>query len=156
MFGQGAAGGAHFLGALFVHVGMTRGDQILRRLVHGVEIIAGVVQVFAAVGAPAVAQPVHRIEYGIDVLLFFFFRIGVVEAHVAEVQVPVRLGRKARADSGRIGRRAGVHRREARFAAPGARRILAAREVRVDGVADEVGDVRGGRVGGLIHGCENA
>ncbi len=117
----------------------------------------------------------HRIEYGIDVFLLFLFRIGVVEAHVAhaaviaceaeieadrlgvaEVQVAVGLGRKARADFRRIGRRAGVGRREAGAPAPGARRILAAGEVGVDGVADEIGEVRSGRAGRLIHGFDSA
>ena len=175
VLGQRAARGAQFLGALFVHVGVARTDQVFRRLVHGIEIVARVVQVLGAVGAPVKAEPAHRIEYRIDVLLFFLLRIGIVEAHVAdaavvareaeveadrlgvaEVQVAVGLGRKARADFRRIGRRAGVRRSEARAPAPGACGVFAARQVGVDDVANEVGDVRGGRAGGLIHDFDSA
>ena len=137
VLGQRAARGAHFLGALFVDVGVAGGDQILRRQVHGIEVVAGVVQVLGAVGDPAEAQPAHRVEDRIDVLLLFLFRIGVVEAHVAdaaviareaeveadglgvaEVQVAVGLGRKARADFRRIARRARVRRGQGRVCRP--------------------------------------
>jgi hypothetical protein len=62
---------------------------------------------------PGEAQPLDRVEDGVDVFLFFLLRVGVVETHVAaagvvsgqaevqadrlgvaDVQVAVRLGRK--------------------------------------------------------------
>src|SRR5487761_2658884 len=113
-----------------------------------------------AVSAPAETEPAHRIEVGIDVLLLFLFRTGVVEAHVAdaavvareaEVEVAVGLGRKARADFRRIGRRARMRGGQAGAPAPGARRVFARGQVRVDGVADEISEVRSGRAGWLIH-----
>jgi hypothetical protein len=118
----------------------------------------------------------HRVENRIDVLLFFLFRIGVVEAHVtraaivacqaevqtdrfgvAEVQVAVGLRRETRANFRRIGRRFRVCARGAGPAAPGARCVRAAREVRVDDVADEVRDVRRGGFGlALRHGVSES
>jgi hypothetical protein len=76
---------------------------------------------------PVEAEPAHRVDDRIDVLLLLFLRVGVVEAQVADaavflrqaevegdalgvadVRVAVRLGRKAGADPRRISRRAGV------------------------------------------------
>jgi len=135
--GQRAAIGAHLVGAERIDVGQPRLDQVFGAGVHGVEIVRRKVQVLA----PVEAQPFHRLDDGIDVLLFLFFRVGVVEAQVADaavvarqaeiqkdrlgvpqVQVAVGLGRKARLDA----------------AAPFAGGILL-----VDDVADEIGG-RGG------------
>jgi len=88
--------------------------------------------------APLEAQPLHRLEDGVDIFLLFLLGVGVVEAHVADaavglgeaevqadrlgvavVKVAVGLGREARLDAAAPFRRA---------------------DVLVDDVADEVGD----------------
>ncbi len=112
--GQRAAAGTDLLGALLIDIGMTAEDQMFGGAVHRVEVIAGVVELLA----PVKAQPLHGIDDGIDVLLIFLFRVGVVEAQVAgasvvacqskvqanalgmaDMQVAVGFGRKARADA---------------------------------------------------------
>jgi len=129
---QGAPGGADLVGALAVHVGVPALDQRLGELVEPVEVIGGVVLVLA----PLEAEPLRRVLDGVDVLLLLLDRVGVVEAQVAdaavlpgeaeveadrlgvaEVQVAVRLGRKARDDA----------------------LVLARGEVRLDDLADEIG-----------------
>ena len=153
--GERAAIFAHVVGGLFIDVGVARGNQVLRRLVHKVKIIAGEKNVLA----PVKAQPLHRLNDRIDVFLFLFFRIGVVKAHVAraviglreaeikanrlgvaDVQITIRLRRKPRADFRRIGRRIGVRVSRAGLAAPATRGKLAACHIAVDDVADEVAD----------------
>jgi hypothetical protein len=79
--------------------------------------------------SPVEAEPLHSLLDGVDVLLFLLFRVGVVEAQVAaaavllgeaeveadrldvaEMQVAVRLGRKARAHPGvGAGGQVGIH-----------------------------------------------
>ena len=146
--GQRAAVGAHLLGRLRVHIGLAGLDQADRAVVHAVEIVRGEVQVLA----PLEAEPMHRLEDGVDVFLLFLLGVGVVEAHVADaavglgqaevqadrlgvavVQVAVGLGREARLDA----------------AAP-----FAVAVVLVDDAADEVGDDGGfgGRSGGVLFG----
>ena len=140
--GQRATVGAHLLGRLRVHIGLPGPDQAQRAVVHAVEVVRGEVQVFA----PLEAEPLHRLEDGVDVLLLFLLGVGVVEAHVAGaavglgeaevqadrlgvavVQVAVGLGRKARLDA----------------AAPFRRT-----DVLVDDVADEIG--HDGRFGSRV------
>jgi hypothetical protein len=161
-FGKRAAPGAHLGGGLAVDVGVACFDQALCRAVHEIEIIAGVIEI----GAPVEAQPLHRADDGIDVLLLFFFRVGVVEAQVAgaavalrqpeveadrlgvaDVQIAVRLRREARADSCRIRRRARMCCGRTGLAAPGARRVPALRKVGLYCLADEIGRGRGVRRG---------
>ena len=151
--GKRAAVSPHLFRALAVHVCESALDQVLRKTVEMFEIIRRVVKM----PAPVEAEPSHRIEYGIDVLLLFFFRIRVVEAQVAEaavvarqpevetdrlgvpdVQVAVGFRGKARADFGRVGRGAGMRRSRTGFAAPGARGMLAGREVGFDDAANEI------------------
>ena len=154
--GQRAAVGAHFLRALFIHIGVARGDQVFRRFIHEVEIVTGEIQV----RAPVKTQPLHRILDRVDVFLLFLFRIGVVEAQVAgaavmqreakiqadrfgvaQMQVAVGFRREAGADFRRIRERAGMARRRSRFAAPSAAGVMACGEVGFDMAADEI---RGG------------
>src|SRR5690606_38703991 len=82
-FSQGATVGAHFFGALLVNVGMARVHQGFGELVHIVEVVAGKVQVLFFIEGPVKAQPFHHVDNGVHVLLFFFFRVGVVKAQVA-------------------------------------------------------------------------
>ena len=105
---------ADFLGAQVVDVRLAVFDQFDRPLVELVEIIRGIVE-----AVPFEAQPPHVALNGVDILLLFFFGIGVVEAEVglaaelvghaevdadrlgvADVQVAVGLGRKAGLDDG--------------------------------------------------------
>ena len=160
-FGEGAAIGADLVRALLIDVGMAGPDQVFGGLVHEFKVIARVVEMLSAAGRPVETEPMHGIEDRIDVLLLLLLRIGVIEAHVAraavvareaevqadrlgvaEMQVAVGLGREARANFRRIGRRLRVRARGARPAAPRARCVRAARKVGVDDVADEVRNVR--------------
>ncbi len=151
--GVRAAQRAHLLGVEAVHVGVAVLDQALRRVVHEVEVVAGVVQV----RAPVKAQPFDRGDYRVDVFQLFLLRVGVVEAQVAraavverepeveadglgvpDVEIAVRLRGKTRADPRRIRRGAFMRSRRARLAAPRAGGVLSARQIGVDRGADEV------------------
>ena len=141
--GQGATRGAHLVGRGVVHIGVAVGDQVLRPGIELFEIVRRVMQVHA----PVEAEPVHITLDGVDELLLLLGRVGVVEAQVAaaaefvgdaeiqadgfgvpDVQVAVRLRRKAGDDAGHA--------------------VL--REVVVDDVADEVAPrFLGRRVDGL-------
>ena len=118
-FGQRAAIGAHFLGALAIDIGVAVLDQRRGAAVHRIEVVRGEIQV----RAPVETQPPHRVDDRIDVLLFFARRIGVVEAQMAgatelprqaevqadrlgvpDVQEPVGFRRKTRADPRRVDR----------------------------------------------------
>jgi hypothetical protein len=159
-----AAVRAHLVGALLVDVGVAGRDQRFGRAVHEVEIVARVVQVADAVRMPVVAEPGHRVQDAVDVLLLFLLRIRVIEAHVADaavlgrepevqrdalgvadMQVAVRLGRKTGADAGRIWGAGGVRRGIARLAGEAPAGIGALGEVALDDVAQEVAALR--RVG---------
>jgi hypothetical protein len=86
--GQGAAVGAHLLMGLVVHIGLAGADQVLRPGVELLEIIGGVVEV----RAPIIAEPMDVTLDGVDELLLFLGRIGVVEAQIA---LPAELLRDA-------------------------------------------------------------
>ena len=111
--GQRAAVLADLVGGQVVDVGLAVLDQLDRPLVELLEIVGGVVE-----AVPLEAQPAHVLLDGIDVLRLFLRRVGVVEAQVgraaelvgqaeieadrlgvADVQVAVGLGRKARLDA---------------------------------------------------------
>src|SRR4029453_17146905 len=98
---------------------------------------AGGVQGLAAMGLPRVAEPAHRVEDAIDVLLLLLLGVGVVEAHVADaavllrqaevqpdalgmahVQVAVGLGREAGTDLRGVGAALGLVGRAAGRARP--------------------------------------
>ncbi len=104
---------SNLLGAQRVHVREPQLDESFGCLVELLEIIRGVREAIA----PVESQPVHILLDGIDVLLVFLVRVGIVvtqvgapaglfghaeiEAdrhHVADVQVAVRLRRKPRDD----------------------------------------------------------
>ena len=108
--GQRAAGDAHLLLRLVVDIGVAGADQVLGPFVEPLEIVRGVIEVLA----PIEAEPAHVALDGVDVLLLFPGRVGVVEAQVAaaaellgdaeieadrlgvaDVEIAVRLGRKA-------------------------------------------------------------
>ena len=110
--GERAAMLADLVGGEVVDVGFACLDQLQRPLVELAEIVGGVAEPL-----PVEAQPAHVLLDGIDVLLLFLFGIGVVEAQVgfaaelvreaeveadslgvADVEVAVGLGRKARLD----------------------------------------------------------
>ena len=129
--GQRPAMRANLLGAQRVHIGKPHLDQLLGSLVQLPEIVRRVRQAVA----PVESQPVHILLNGVDVLLVFLVRIGVVitqegaparlggdteiqaDRHdVADVQVAIRLRRKPGND----------------FA------MLPGREVVMDDLADEV------------------
>ena len=83
----------------------------------------------------------HHLDNGVDILLLFTLRVGVVKAQVAhtavvrrqaevqadafgmaDMQVAVGLGREARADACGVGRAGSMQRRVARLATPQAAR----------------------------------
>ncbi len=109
------------------------------------------------VGFPVETQPLHRVEDGVHVLLFFLLGVGVVKAHVADaavvarqaevqadalgvahVQVAVGFGREAGADLGRVGLAGVVEGGITRAAAPLALGVGAGGEVFFNDLAQEV------------------
>jgi hypothetical protein len=153
-FGERAPVRTHLLGALAIDVRLAVLDEGLAEPVQDIEVVRGVVQMFA----PVEAQPAHGVDDGIDVFLLFLRRVGVVEAHVAdtavvlrqteiqadrlgvaEVQVAVGFGRKARAHLPRIGVSACMGICRTRFAAPGARGITVVAQVFLDHRPQKIG-----------------
>ncbi len=166
-FGQGAAVGPDLVGALFIDVGVAGLDQRLGELIHIAEVVAGEIQVVAAVGLPVEAQPVHGLDDGVDVLLVFLLGIGVVKAQVtdaaevagqaevhadalgvADVQIAVRLRRKTGADLRRIGFALLLHGGRPRLARPTLALEAVGLQVVFDDVEQEIGCGGGRRRGG--------
>ena len=155
---------------MLVDVGVAGFDQVFGGAVHEVEVVAGLVEVgFFAVGrvVPVKAQPLHGVHDAVDVFGVFLFGVGVVKAQVAhaavvarqaevqadalgvaDVQVAVGLGRKARADLGRVGLAGGVVGGVAGAAAPAAGGVGAFGQVFFDDLAQEVAGFVGFFVGG--------
>ena len=173
--GEVAAAGAHGFRRLLVDIGVAGLDQRLGRAVHEVEVVAGVVEMALGLAFerrfPAEAQPLHRVEDGVDIFLLLLLRIGVVEAHVADaaivarqaevqadalgvadMQVAVGLGREAGADLRRIGLALAVVRAVAGRAGPAAAGVAALLEIALDDRAQEVAGLvfRAGAVGGGV------
>jgi hypothetical protein len=113
--GQCAAMLADLIGSQIVDVGLSGSDQLDGPLVQLLEVVGGEVEVLA----PVEPQPADVGLDGVDVLLLFLHRVGVVEAQVAppaelvrypevqadrlgvaDVEVAVRLGREAGDDGG--------------------------------------------------------
>ena len=109
--GQRAAVLADLIGREVVDVRLARADELLGPLVELLEVVAGVIEVLA----PVEAEPADVAHDRVDVLLALLGGIGVVEAQVAaaaelpghaeveadrlgvaDVEIAVRLGRKAR------------------------------------------------------------
>ena len=118
-FGQAAAILARLLGRQVADVGLARLDQVNGPCMQLVEIVGGI----ALFTGPLKAQPLHVALDRVDVFLVFLGRVGVVETQVAyaaeflgqaevqadrlgmaNVQVAVGLGRKARDDAGMLAR----------------------------------------------------
>ena len=108
---EGATVLAHLVLAKLVDICLANLNELNRHLVKLVKIIGGVIESTV----PVVAKPVYILGDGVDIFLFFFCRIGIVKAQVArtavlfrnaevqtdrfgmaDVQITVRLGRKAR------------------------------------------------------------
>src|SRR6202012_4371784 len=77
--GQGAAVDADVVLRLVVDIGEAALDQSLRPFVEPIEVVRGVKRLTN----PIVAKPPHIRLDGVDILLLFLGRIGVVEAQVA-------------------------------------------------------------------------
>ncbi len=120
--GERAAILADLVGRQAVDVGQAGPDQVLGVAVERLEVVGGVEQ-----AGPVEPEPLHVGLDRVDVLDVFLGRVGVVEAQVAaaaelagdaevqadrlgvaDVQVPVRLRRKARRDAPRMTRRPDV------------------------------------------------
>ncbi len=112
--GEGAAMLANLFGGEIIHVGLAGLDELDRPLEELVEVVGGVAEAI-----PLKAEPAHILLDGVHVLLLFLLGIGVVEAQVGQaaelvgqaeveadglgvtdVQVAVRLRRKARLNDG--------------------------------------------------------
>ena len=122
--GQGAAVGADLVLGLVVHIGLAGADQVLGPGIELLEIVRRVVEMVA----PIEAEPVDVLLDGVDELLLFLGRIGVVEAQVAlaaellrdaeiqayrlgvaDMEIAVRLRRKPGDDlAGAAGREIGL------------------------------------------------
>ena len=102
-------------------------------------------------------QPLHRVQNAVDVFGVFFFRVGVIKAHVAhativacqakvqadalgvaDVQIAVGLGREACADFGRVGLARRMVGRIAGCTGPAALGIGAFLKVRFDDLAQKI------------------
>ena len=113
--GQRAAHRPHLVGRLVVDIGLAGANQVLGPVVELLEIVRRMVEMLA----PVEAEPAHVALDGVDVFLLLLHRIGVVEAQVAaaaeflrhaeiqadrlgvaDMQIAVRLRRKARDDAG--------------------------------------------------------
>ena len=109
--GQRAAGETRLFLGLVVHIGLAGADQLLGPAVEALEIVRRMIEVLA----PVEAEPAHVRFDRVDVFLLFLGRVGVVEAQIAvaaellrdpeveadgfgvpDMQIAVRLGRKAR------------------------------------------------------------
>ena len=103
--------GADLLRRLIVNISLAGADEVLGPFVELLKIVRGVVEV----ASPIEAEPAHVVLDGIDIFLLLLDRIGVVEPKVAatteflgnaeveadrlgvaDMQIPVRLRRKAR------------------------------------------------------------
>ena len=112
--GEGAAVLADLVGGEVVDVGFAVLDELEGPLVELAEVVGGVAE-----AVPVEAEPADVFLDGVDVLLLFFFGIGVVEAQVgfaaelvgeaeveadglgvADVEIAVGLGGKAGLDDG--------------------------------------------------------
>ena len=164
-FEKRAAIGAHFVGALFVDVGVTGLDQMFGKLVHPIEIIGRVIEIVFRAMLPVKAHPADAFLDRVNVLLVFLNRVGVVKAHVADalvigrqseiqanalgvtdMQIAVGFGRKTRANTRPIGltllQLFGIG---SRMTAPVARQVVALLQIVFNDLADEVGRTRGAR-----------
>ncbi len=94
--GEGAAVLADLVGGEVVNVGLAGLDKAGRPRIQLLEVVGGEVQVLA----PVEPQPAHVGLDGVDVLLLFFHRVGVVEAQVAAA---VELGGDAEVEADRLG-----------------------------------------------------
>jgi len=140
---------ARLFGRQVADVGLAGADQLLRARVELLEVVRGI----EGLALPLESEPAHVLEDGVDVLDVLGGRVGVVEAQVAR---PVVLGRDAEVEADglgvadvevpvRLGRKARVH----------ATAVLPGGQIRVDEVLDEVG---GGALalGVLVgHGARN-
>ena len=95
-FGQRAARGAHLRRRLVVDIGEAPFDQNFRPFVEPVEMVRRVVEMIA----PVEAEPAHILLNGVDIKLFFFERVGVVEAQMA---APAEFRRHAEIQADRFG-----------------------------------------------------
>ncbi|MDT4857438.1 hypothetical protein FQZ97_918620 [compost metagenome] len=130
--GQATAVVAHFFGRQVADEGLAGLDQLDGPVMQLVEIVGGV----ALFAGPLEAQPLHVALDGVDVLLVFLGRVGVVEAQVA---VTAELLGQAEVQADRLGM-ADMQ------VAVGLRReagddlgVLAGIQVRLDDLAQEVG-----------------
>ena len=94
--GEGAAVLADLVGGEVVHVGLAGLDELDGPLVQLLEVVGGEVQVLA----PVEPQPADVGLDGVDVLLLFLHRVGVVEAQVA---APAELAGDAEVEADRLG-----------------------------------------------------
>ena len=131
-FGQRAAVLPHLLGRQVADIGLAGADQVQGEFVQLLEIIRGVIE---ALG-PVETQPAHVVLDGVDVFHVLLARVGVVEAQVAQ---PLVLGGQAEVEADGLGvadvqvavglgRKARVH----------AAAVLAGPDVGLDDGADEI------------------
>ena len=119
--------------------------------------IAGEIQVFGAKGGPAESQPTHRVDDGINVLLFFFSGVRVIQTQVTNatkilrqteiqadrfgvtnMQIAIGFWWESSTDSCRIGFGLRLIRAGTGVAPPAAPGPVARRQIRFNSVADEI------------------
>ena len=160
-FGQSAAIGMHFFRGLFVDVGKAGLHEVLCAVVHPLEVVACEVEIIFFAVLPIKAQPLHRLFNGVDVLLVFLDRIGIVKAHVAvaavvtsqteiqadtlgvtNMQIAIGFGRKTCTDSGRIFMTVfGLLSVRSRMSAPQTGAVGVTSQVFVNNISNKVGDL---------------
>ena len=100
-FEKRAAIGAHFVGTLFIDVGVTGLDQMFGKLVHPIEIIGRVIEIVFRAMLPVKAHPTDAFLDRVNVL-----RQSEIQANalgVTDMQIAVGFGRKTRANTRPIG-----------------------------------------------------
>ena len=141
--GQGSARRADLVRGKVVDIGVAVPDQVLGPLVEPLEIVRGV----ARFAVPFESEPAHVLQYGVDVFLALAQWVGVVEPEVA---APAELRRHAEIDADRLGvadmeMAVGLGRKARDDGAMAARRQILANPL-----ADEVAGRFGGRAVGHV------
>src|SRR5699024_1973721 len=61
---------------------MTCSDQRFSKVIHELEVVAGVITIVFIAVFPVESQPADHVDDGVDVFVFFFFGVGVIKAQM--------------------------------------------------------------------------
>ena len=80
----------HLLGALAIDVGVSGTHQPLGHFVHQIEMIASKILMLILCIAPREAKPLDTVDDGVDILLLFPSRVGVIKAQMTTPAIVAR------------------------------------------------------------------